>query len=455
MPRARDALPVCDGVSLTCGEPVATLASVMRNTRLRYPALGILVLGVIAALLLTYRLSHVWFVWLAVMVGIVVLSVVLVVLARDGWRQTSPESLNSRGFRPGTVRGMGVMDPGLRRDYSPILPAAVTRRRTATRAPRPAARPAVRPAASPTAAATPARSGRARRRNETLQPDATITLAAERRAAGIDDLFLELDLELIGLIPVKRKVEEIGSLLLVDRARQRFGLSASRPNLHMCFTGAPGTGKTTVALMMADLLHRLGYLEKGHLVHAMRDDLVAEYIGQTAPKTKAVLERAMGGVLFIDEAYTLYRAEDSKDYGQECIDILMQVMENQRDKLVVILAGYKDRMDRFFDSNPGMSSRVAHHLDFADYDVDELLSIGQLMLDRTSYYLSDEAEETLRDYLSVRMTQPRFANARSVRNELENARLRHAFRLAADPERQWTKADLMRLEPPDILPNGK
>jgi probable Rubsico expression protein CbbX len=300
--------------------------------------------------------------------------------------------------------------------------------------------------------AKPARSGGTRRRKETLLPDATITLAAERRAAGIDDLFIELDLELIGLIPVKRKVEEIGSLLLVDRARQRFGLSASRPNLHMCFTGAPGTGKTTVALMMADLLYRLGYLEKGHLVHAMRDDLVAEYIGQTAPKTKQVLERAMGGVLFIDEAYTLYRAEDSKDYGQECIDILMQVMENQRDKLVVILAGYKDRMDRFFDSNPGMSSRVAHHLDFADYDVDELLSIGQLMLDRTSYYLSDEAEATLRDYLSVRMTQPRFANARSVRNELENARLRHAFRLAADPERHWAKDDLMRLEPSDILP---
>jgi len=451
MPRARDALPVGDGISLTRGEPVATLTFVMRSSRLRYSALGVLVLGVIAALLWTWQVSHVWFVWLAVVVGIVLLSVLLVMLTRDGWRQTSPESLNSRGFRPGTVRGMGVMDPGLRRDYSPILPAAVTRRRTATRAPRPAARPAVRPAA----AAAPARSGRARRRNEALQPDATITLAAERRAAGIDDLFLELDLELIGLIPVKRKVEEIGSLLLVDRARQRFGLSASRPNLHMCFTGAPGTGKTTVALMMADLLYRLGYLEKGHLVHAMRDDLVAEYIGQTAPKTKAVLERAMGGVLFIDEAYTLYRAEDSKDYGQECIDILMQVMENQRDKLVVILAGYKDRMDRFFDSNPGMSSRVAHHLDFADYDVDELLSIGQLMLDRTSYYLSDEAEETLRDYLSMRMTQPRFANARSVRNELENARLRHAFRLAADPERQWTKDDLMRLEPSDILPNSK
>jgi probable Rubsico expression protein CbbX len=298
-----------------------------------------------------------------------------------------------------------------------------------------------------------ARGSRRRRPKETLQPDATVALAEERRAAGIDDLFVGLDIELVGLAPVKKKVEEVGSLLLVDRARQRFGLSASRPNLHMCFTGAPGTGKTTVALMMADLLHRLGYLPKGHLVHAMRDDLVGEYIGHTAPKTKQVLDRAMGGVLFIDEAYTLFRAEDSKDYGQECIDILMQVMENERDKLVVILAGYKDRMDRFFESNPGMSSRIAHHLDFAEYDVDELLDIGRLMLDRSSYYLSEEAEAAFRDHLSVRMTQPRFGNARSVRNELENARLRHAYRLAADPQRHWTKDDLMRLEPSDVAPN--
>jgi probable Rubsico expression protein CbbX len=249
---------------------------------------------------------------------------------------------------------------------------------------------------------------------------------------------------------VKKKVEEIGSLLLIDRARQRFGLSASRPNLHMCFTGMPGTGKTTVALMMADLLHRLGYIEKNRLVHAMRDDLVGEYIGHTAPKTKAVLDRAMGGVLFIDEAYSLYRSEDSKDYGRECIDVLMQVMENQRDKLVVILAGYKDRMDHFFESNPGMSSRIAHHLDFAPYELDELLAIGELMLGRSSYYLSDEAVTAFRDYLSQQVGQPRFANARSVRNELENARLRHAYRLATDPERPWTKDDLMRLEPSDV-----
>ena len=423
----------------------------MWTTRLRYSGLGLLLAGAVAGLLVAWRVNHVLFGSIVGSIAFIALSVALLAVARDGWRQTSPDSLTSRGFVPGSVRGVTVMDPGLRRDYTPMIPAAVSRRIAGNPRHRPAV-PSKRPAVASAAEAKTARSGRSRRRNETLQPDATITLADERRAAGIDDLFLALDLELVGLVPVKRKVEEIGSLLLVDRARQRFGLSASRPNLHMCFTGPPGTGKTTVALMMADLLHRLGYLEKGQLVHAMRDDLVAEYIGQTAPKTKAVLDRAMGGVLFIDEAYTLYRADDSKDYGQECIDILMQVMENQRDKLVVILAGYKDRMDRFFESNPGMSSRIAHHLDFAEYEVDELLAIGRLMLDRTSYYLSDEAEMALRDYMSIRMTQPRFANARSVRNELENARLRHAFRLAADPERSWTKDDLMRLEPPDILP---
>ena len=422
----------------------------MWTTRLRYSVLGLLLAGAVVALLLTWRVNHLLFGSIAGSIAFIALSVGLLMVARDGWHQTSPDSLNSRGFRPGVT----VMDPGLRRDYSPMIPASVSRRIAGNPKRPKAVNPRPRPAAPAAVQKDPARRGGIRRRNEMLQPDETVSLVDERQAAGLDDLFLTLDLELVGLLPVKKKVEEIGSLLLVDRVRQRFGLSASRPNLHMCFTGAPGTGKTTVALMMADLLHRLGYLEKGQLVHAMRDDLVAEYIGQTAPKTKAVLERAMGGVLFIDEAYTLYRADDSKDYGQECIDILMQVMENQRDKLVVILAGYKDRMDRFFESNPGMSSRVAHHLDFAEYDVDELLAIGQLMLDRTSYYLSDEAETALRDSLSVRMTQPRFGNARSVRNELESARLRHAYRLAADPERRWTKDDLMRLEPMDILPEA-
>jgi len=298
-----------------------------------------------------------------------------------------------------------------------------------------------------------AKQGRAARRRGPgeLPPEALITFAEERKVAAIDDTFAALDRELVGLVPVKKQVEEIGSLLLVDRVRQRFGLVAPRPNLHMCFTGAPGTGKTTVGLLMADLLHQLGYLEQGHLVHAMRDDLVGEYVGQTAPKTRRLLDRAMGGVLFIDEASALYQPDNSKDFGLEAIEILLQVMENERDKFVVILAGYQDRMDTFFDSNPGMRSRVAHHLDFADYDMDELVAIGRLMLERASYYLSPEAEMAFRQYLAIRMQQPLFANARSVRNELERARLRHAHRLATDQQRRWSRDDLMRLEPEDIL----
>jgi len=413
----------------------------MWAARLRYSGLGICLLGITVGLVMAWRASHLLF---GIFVGVVILVLGGLLAIRDSFRQTTPERLTSRGITPESATWLNAMDPGLRREYASILPTAAALRMSSTRTRRPAAPPAAR--------TRPPRSARTRRRSETLPLDATITLADERRAAGIDDVFAALDRELIGLVPVKQKVEEIGSLLLVDRARQRFGLSGPRPNLHMCFTGAPGTGKTTVALMMAELLYRLGYLEQGHLVHAMRDNLVGEYIGHTAPKTKQVLDRVMGGVLFIDEAYSLYRAEDSKDYGQECIDILLQVMENERDKLVVILAGYKDRMDVFFESNPGMSSRVAHHLDFADYQVDELLAIARLMLDRSSYYLSGEAVTAFRGYLGLLMNQPRFANARSVRNELEGARLRHAHRLAADGGRQLSKDDLMRLEPPDILP---
>jgi probable Rubsico expression protein CbbX len=304
----------------------------------------------------------------------------------------------------------------------------------------------------PTAAAQ-RRASRARKQDQAqlLPADATVTFAAEREAAGIDEVFEALDNDLVGLVPVKKKVQEIAALLLVDGARRKFGLAAPRPNMHMCFTGPPGTGKTTVALQMAELLHRLGFLEQGQLVHAMRNDLVGEYIGQTAPKTKRALDQAMGGVLFIDEAYYLYRVGDSLDYGQEAIDILLQVMENDRDKLVVILAGYKDRMEEFFTSNPGMSSRIAHHLDFSAYGLDELTAIGRLMLERSRYYLSDEAEAALREYLTLQMAEPQFANARSVRNELERARLRHAHRLASDLHRHWSRDDLMRLEPADIL----
>jgi probable Rubsico expression protein CbbX len=423
----------------------------MWTGRLRYLGFGLLLLGLVGVLLLTWLLFSLPIFVFAV--STVVITLVLFAITWDGVRQTSLSELAARGINPDDSN-LQIIDPGLRRGYSPFLPPVLRRGPTVSggrvRSVSPPRRSRL-PAAAPAAAPKAIRSGRAHRRGEILQSDATITLEGERQASGIDDLFAALDSQLIGLAPVKKRVAEVGSLLLVDRARQRFGLAAeSRPNLHMCFTGAPGTGKTTVGLMMADLLRRLGYLEKGHLVHAMRDDLVGEYIGQTAPRTRHVLERAMGGVLFIDEAYSLYRGDDSRDYGQECVDILMQVMENDRDNLVVILAGYKDRMDRFFESNPGMRSRVAHHLDFAAYEPDELLAIGELILDRSSYYLSDEATVAFRDYLLLQMPDPHFANARSVRNALEEARLRHAHRLSAEPLRPWSKDDLMRIEASDI-----
>jgi probable Rubsico expression protein CbbX len=277
-----------------------------------------------------------------------------------------------------------------------------------------------------------------------------IDLAAERAQAGVDDVLGALDAELVGLAPVKTRIREIAALLLVDRARARFGLSAQAPSLHMCFTGNPGTGKTTVALRMAELLHRLGYLRTSKVVSVTRDDLVGQYVGHTAPKTKDALKRAMGGVLFIDEAYYLYRAENERDYGSEAIEILLQYMESHRDDLVVILAGYADRMETFFASNPGMSSRIAHHLDFPDYTLGELAAIADLMLDAQRYRLSAQAEPVFRDYLARRMTQPRFANARSVRNALERARLRQANRLVAAGG-ALTKEDLMRLEAADFL----
>ena len=265
-------------------------------------------------------------------------------------------------------------------------------------------------------------------RSGPLRADATVTFAAERELAGIDDIIEQLNRQLVGLAPVKKRVEEMAALLLVDQARQRYGLTAPRPNLHMCFTGAPGTGKTTVALRMAELLHRLGYLESATLVHAMRDDLVGEYIGQTAPKTKEVIKKAMGGVLFIDEAYYLYRPENERDYGQEAIEILLQVMENHRDDLVVILAGYKDRMETFFGSNPGMASRIAHHIDFPDYSEAELMQIAQLMLDQLNYHFDEAARPAFARYVGLRRQQPHFANARSIRNALDRMRLRQANR---------------------------
>ena len=253
----------------------------------------------------------------------------------------------------------------------------------------------------------------------------------EYEESGVGAVLDELDRELIGLVPVKTRIREIAALLLVERARKKLGLAHETPTLHMSFTGNPGTGKTTVALRMADILHRLGYVRRGHLVSVTRDDLVGQYIGHTAPKTKEVLKKAMGGVLFIDEAYYLHRAENERDYGQEAIEILLQVMENQRDDLVVILAGYADRMDKFFSTNPGFRSRIAHHIDFPDYTDEELLAIADKMLAQQNYHLSPDAREVLAAYIAKRRTQPHFANARSIRNALDRARLRQANRIFA------------------------
>ena len=267
----------------------------------------------------------------------------------------------------------------------------------------------------------------------------------------VEDVLAELERDLVGLAPVKARIRDIAALLVIDKLRINLGLTSQAPSLHMSFTGNPGTGKTTVAMRMAQILHRLGYVRKGHLVAVTRDDLVGQYIGHTAPKTKEVLKKAMGGVLFIDEAYYLYRPENERDYGQEAIEILLQVMENQRDDLVVILAGYKDRMDTFFQSNPGMSSRIAHHLDFPDYSVGELMQISGKMLGTQNYRFGPGAAEAFDRYLQLRIGQPHFAKARSVRNALDRARLRQASRLFAERDRELSRDDLTTIEAQDIL----
>ena len=276
-------------------------------------------------------------------------------------------------------------------------------------------------------------------------------LQQEYEKSDIQSVIDILESELIGLKPVKNRIREIAALLLIDKLRKNLGLVSSSPGLHMSFTGSPGTGKTTVALRMADILYKLGYSRKGHLITVTRDDLVGQYIGHTAPKTKEVLKKAMGGILFIDEAYYLYKPDNERDYGAEAIEILLQVMENQRDDLVVILAGYKDKMEKFYDSNPGLSSRIANHVDFPDYSPEELLKIGKIMLEEQQYQLTKEAENIFLDYIKKRMEKPLFANARSIRNALDRARMRQANRIFESVGRVLTKADLVTIVPEDIL----
>ena len=277
-----------------------------------------------------------------------------------------------------------------------------------------------------------------------------IDLNNELISSGVAEVLDQLDKELIGLEPVKTRIRETASLLLVERARKSMGLATETPTLHMSFSGNPGTGKTTVALKMADLLHKLGYVRKGHLVSVTRDDLVGQYIGHTAPKTKEILKKAMGGVLFIDEAYYLYRPENERDYGQEAIEILLQVMENNRDDLVVILAGYTGKMAKFFESNPGFRSRIAHHIEFPDYSTDELVSIAETMLDSQNYYMTKESTVALKEYVKLRREQPHFANARSIRNALDRARLRHANRVFKAQKGEVGADTLSKIEEEDI-----
>ena len=289
--------------------------------------------------------------------------------------------------------------------------------------------------------------------NQTLNTisEVKFDLQKEYEKSDIQSVIDILESELVGLKPVKNRIREIAALLLIDKLRKNLGLVSSSPGLHMSFTGSPGTGKTTVAVRMADILYKLGYSRKGHLITVTRDDLVGQYIGHTAPKTKEVLKKAMGGILFIDEAYYLYKPDNERDYGAEPIEILLQVMENQRDDLVVILAGYKEKMEKFYESNPGLSSRIANHVDFPDYSPEELLKIGKIMLEEQQYQLTKDAENVFLDYIKRRMEKPLFANARSIRNALDRARMRQANRIFESVGRVLTKSDLVKILPEDIL----
>mmetsp|Transcript_42993 Transcript_42993/g.115876 ORF Transcript_42993/g.115876 Transcript_42993/m.115876 type:complete len:349 (-) Transcript_42993:479-1525(-) len=246
---------------------------------------------------------------------------------------------------------------------------------------------------------------------------------------GITEILEQLDNDLIGLLPVKKRVREIAALLVLDKMRRKLGFETAVPSLHMCFTGAPGTGKTTVAVRMGQILQRMGYCRTGHVVVATRDDLVGQYVGHTAPKTKEVIKKAMGGVLLIDEAYYLYNAANDRDYGQESIEILLNVMEKQQEDLIVVLAGYKDRMDRFFSFIPGMSSRIGNHIDFPNYEVDELVDIAKVMIRDLEYELEPSAEVVFKNYIDQRKKMPFFSNARTVRNAMDRARMNSAIRV--------------------------
>lgn len=274
--------------------------------------------------------------------------------------------------------------------------------------------------------------------------------------AGVKDELEKLDFDLVGLKPVKTRVAEIAALLIVDKLRKGLGLETAVPSLHMSFTGAPGTGKTTVAMRMGQLLRKMGYCRTGSLVVATRDDLVGQYVGHTAPKTKEVIKKSFGGVLLIDEAYYLYNAANDKDYGQESIEILLNVMEQQREDLVVVLAGYEDRMNKFYSYIPGMSGRIGNHINFPNYSAPELVQIAKFMTRDLQYEFAPGSDNQFEKYIEKRMEMPYFSNARTVRNAVDRARMRASIRLfnqamGKEGDGMVSKKDLQMILPNDIV----
>ena len=277
-----------------------------------------------------------------------------------------------------------------------------------------------------------------------------INLQKEYKNTQIKRILNNLNKDLIGLKPIKSRIQEIAALLLIDKVKTKLGIKTVNPGLHMSFTGNPGTGKTLIGFKMADILYQLEYINKGHLLSVTRDDLVGQYIGHTAPKTKAILKKAKGGVLFIDEAYYLYKPNNERDYGSEAIEILLQVMENQRNDLVIIFAGYKKPMNKFYESNPGLFSRITNHINFPNYSIVELLQISKQILNEEQYQLTNESEISLTNLLEKEKEKNNFANARTIKNLLDKARLKQASRIFDNPTKVLTKYDLITLESMDI-----
>ena len=263
----------------------------------------------------------------------------------------------------------------------------------------------------------------------------------------IEDLLAELD-SYVGMDAIKTEVRSLINMVQVYKLRREHDLPTTDMSLHMVFSGNPGTGKTTVARIMSRIYHSLDILSKGQLVEVDRSGLVAGYVGQTAIKTQKVIQKALGGVLFIDEAYAL-NGKSENDFGQEAIDTILKAMEDHRDDLVVIVAGYTDLMDRFIHSNPGLESRFNRFLLFDDYTTDEMVEIFRMQCKKGCYQLTEEAQPLIRDYIAEESADDSFGNARGVRNLFEHVLVAQNNRLAT--MEKITREDLMTITADDVL----